>query len=53
MEGWQKVAKKVGRWMGGRLTVGKVEWVGCWVVGWVERVEGRGSSGYPLTFLGI
>ncbi len=42
MEGWQKVAKKVGRWMGGRLTVG-----------WVERVEGRGISGYPLTFLGI
>jgi hypothetical protein len=35
VEGRQKVAKRVGRWMGGKLTGGKVEWVGFgWSDGW-------------------
>jgi len=43
LDGWQKVAKKVGRWAGGTLAGGKVEWVGFWLVGWVELVGRRGE----------
>jgi len=42
VEGWQKVAK---RWKGG---VG-----GLRLVGWVDKVGGRGSSCYPITELGF
>ena len=36
-------AKRVGRWAGGTLAGGKVEWVGFWLVGWVELVGRRGE----------
>jgi hypothetical protein len=47
--GWQKVAEKVGRWAGGTLAGGTVEWVAVgWSDGW-SWWEGRRNSSYLQT----